>query len=109
MSRRESIASRTEGPWVVADAMYEVHRKQHSWMVEGPRTDGPHRDVALVFGDDREDLKGRAFANARLIAAAPDMLYRLKDLLVFIEAGVVPPPGKDAEVRALIAKAEGRD
>ncbi len=55
--------------------------------------------------------------NARLIAAAPDMLAALKDLLADVEAfsrmaaGVVIEPVSDKVLRRakeIIAKAEGR-
>lgn len=49
-------------------------------------------------------------ANARLIAAAPELLATLKGILTYIEDGNVVelrPCGFVAEVRAAIAKAEG--
>ena len=54
--------------------------------------DGPNGyDVAEVYSDDCDP--DEALANARLIAAAPDLLEALEGLLVFAE---------DAETKALV-------
>jgi hypothetical protein len=47
--------------------------------------------------------------NARLIAAAPDMLAALKELLPLIEAFHDVPPTRARKLRAVINKAEGRE
>ena len=60
--------------------------------------------IATTFGNSvvRE-------ANAHLIAAAPDLLAALKDLLSLAEEYLRPPfPWSADAARAAIAKAEGR-
>ena len=82
----------------------------------------PKFDVALELGDEDSDpmdpawvcgiwgdLSPEDFANARLIAAAPDLLAALKALLEY--SGIIEERCGDAETkaaRAVIAKAEGR-
>jgi hypothetical protein len=50
-------------------------------------------------------------ANARLIAAAPDMIYSLKEFIALVDMGVNPVTGGDGYVvqkaRAAISKATG--
>jgi hypothetical protein len=67
--------------------------------------DGPHgHDVAKVYSDDC-DLE-EAVANAKLIAAAPDLLAVCEALLFAIEQDKVRGLGRCIDVaRAAIAKA----
>jgi len=58
------------------------------------------RQLAEVYGEDRATRK----ANARLMAAAPDLLEQLEALVVQIEwAGLIVPDG----VYAVISKVKG--
>jgi hypothetical protein len=92
----------TPGPWRVGDAAHTIF---------GPKqADGSLAvTIASVAGNARvEDYR----ANARLIAAAPDLLAALKAVSAIAEHG---PSVVDAlgfqnvrAIRAAIAKAEGR-
>ena len=97
----------TPGPWEVADL-------PHSIVV---RTESPNKTpygasrYAAIGGFDRSDPDqlDEALANARLIAAAPDLLKALKWLAVCVKR---PGPHMDAvaaleKADAAIAKATG--
>jgi hypothetical protein len=88
------MSGHTSGPWRETDAGVEAQAFNGSWKWL----------VERVRGGTPEERK----ANARLIAAAPELLHACKmiaDLAVCWEALT---PGDIAEVRAAIAKAEGR-
>ena len=58
----------TPGPWAVSqDAL---------WFAEGPSVRTPARHIARMWGDTPEDQ-----ANARLIAAAPELLEALRAIV----------------------------
>lgn len=91
-----SAPSSTQGPWSIAP------RDTNRRVVDAS---GHSVAVASPLGNDRKD---EAFANARLIAAAPDMLAALRAMVALL------PHTDDADVeavvqaaRAAIAKAEG--
>lgn len=65
------------------------------------RIDGKARAIASDITDPVTGLPSEA--NARLIAAAPDLLEALKDALEYI------PTTLQGRARSAIAKAEGRD
>lgn len=92
-----SAATFTPGPW-----MYQATAGNHDFLVY-PESTG--RDVALVR-DFNE-------ANARLIAAAPELLTALRELVAALPASSSKTPrtrwNAEAVARAAIAKAEGRD
>ena len=84
-------------------------------------TPGPWRDGTegnfRIYGRDGQDvaealprvLNTREWrANARLIAAAPDLLEALKELQPFFEGEHHPDHPHCRQMRAAIAKAEGR-
>lgn len=54
------------------------------------------------------DIGGEGFANARLIAAAPDLLAALRGLVTTLE-GMAVHPSHYAQARAAIARAMGAD
>ena len=72
--------------------------------------------TVVVWGadDDREGVHGRtsdeAMANARLIAAAPELLGELRKVADYLDATATCNSDKAiaASARAAIAKAEGR-
>lgn len=89
----------TPGPWQVAGTRHsgdlKIGRNTRLHMV------GPDEDaVAAVFFDMET---GRGLKDARLIAAAPDMLEALHNAL-----GAGLPEIVANHVRAAIAKAEGK-
>jgi hypothetical protein len=95
---KETQTQHTPGPWTVE--RYNTHPHYEIY------ADGPQR-VACA-----EDHLSESIANARLIAAAPDLLAELGGIAdalaegrtVTIESGSV----KAERIRAAIAKAEGR-
>jgi hypothetical protein len=98
---RTSSSSHTPGPW----------RDETVTTAQAARMRGPEPQDALVLGDDMTvigvlyDFANRAPSNARLVAAAPELLqlaHRVADF--FYETNA--PIGEAA--RRLIAKAEGR-
>ena len=101
---RQKNAAHTPGPWrYEAAEPAGVNLKRAHWRVG--QADAPARGVALAFGDDE--------ANARLIAAAPDMLEALKDIIEQAERSIRPlPPDLADSIRVFgkqaVAKAEGR-
>lgn len=58
------------------------------------------------YTDDRRDPE--AYANAALIAAAPDMLAALRDLLGYVGGWDSAPDHPCGKARDAIARAEGR-
>jgi hypothetical protein len=68
----------TPGPWRVKDAIYEVHKKQHGWVVGTVEPMEPYGDeISIVYSL----AGGTAEANAKLIASAPELKAALKDVL----------------------------
>lgn len=100
----------TPGPWVVEPTIIEHPSAAY---VTPDRQDGRPYGGPICTLQDCEHIGGitvdECKANARLIAAAPDMLEALEALL-----GAVPPhvlkkwPNITKKARAAIAKAEGR-
>ena len=83
----------TPGPWV---AVYRKPRTEYdpSWEVE----DGTGR-TATVYGEGAE-----AEANARLIAAAPDLLALVREVASMCTKPNAPTPGElEEDARALLA------
>ena len=96
-----TVVGRTPGPWS-ADVHVPRGSADAEWRIHGGR-----ELVAIVNDDEYTE------ANARLIAAAPEMLEALKQALVVMES-VAETHGYDTEVgavpaaRAAIAKATGQ-
>jgi hypothetical protein len=134
---RSSTAAHTPGPWhfveenagLMTDHGYGIlYGEPDSWGWEK----NLYVSVGCSLRVERELGKGVAEANARLIAAAPEMLEALKDLLTIVEgvfgehfaADDASPcselcaasdcqqfgciTGKIVDARAALAKAEGR-
>ena len=96
--------SHTPGPWEV------YGNSDEGLSVRSSAIPGAVCFMAWIF----QDTKGEGEANARLIAAAPDLLAALKALLTAPEIADCDPNDKDEETnaierlaRATIAKAEG--
>jgi hypothetical protein len=95
------MSEHTPGEW----RAHNVHVAAHD--VGTLEKDG-YNDHCIVEAADGRDLK-EAQANARLIAAAPDLLEACK-LMIGYGPGKMPD-GRDTDdvLRAAAAKAEGRD
>lgn len=96
----------TPGPWIIeAPSDYAIRDKANGFLIA--RCPYNHSEGA---SDERRE----STANARLIAAAPELLQALKDALYCLET-VAKNEGFDIEVgvvpqaRAAIAKATGRE
>ena len=92
------MSEHTPGPWMVVDAhnMTQISAVSQSSSASG---DG-RKGIADLF-DSRDGIPEWR-ANARLIAAAPDMLAELKRLIDVVG-------DEDAScIEAIIAKAEGK-
>lgn len=89
-------ATHTPGPWT---------RKfgQHIYQGKGPFDTQRLIATGMPTNGTREELDV-AFANAKLIAAAPDLLGALKSIM----DGGIADPAEVAKAHAAIAKAEGR-
>ncbi len=87
----------TPGPWTIS------HESDGAWIYGGlsPKDNAPA--LARVYPDSRWH---NSKANARLIAAAPQLLKACKDLIDFTSE--TPASQKIMNARAAIAKAEGR-
>lgn len=107
--KRETTTGPTPGPWVVDTA-----RRARGYMTAIFHSDTAVADIPCINGDPSADAE--ATANARLIAAAPDLLAALRETLGELEAlrDSLPHPRPTAEsavthrARAVIARAEGR-
>jgi hypothetical protein len=98
----------TPGPWVANSAADVV------------LADDPASVIAWCSSPDSlDDGDAPSMANARLIAAAPELLHALKAALAFISASVADPDTTDemaeawialldAQPNAALAKAEGK-
>ena len=84
----------TPGPWRITDEMRGVGNVR----VHGVESASGHGSVANCGADDT------GAANARLIAAAPDLLEALQSVADFWAGGDIPAE-IDAAMRAAIAKA----
>jgi hypothetical protein len=95
----------TPGPWKWAKSRgmnaYEIHGADGSYIGDVWGVDEP-----VPNGIKREHQK----PNARLIAAAPEMLEALRDVLEMIATDDLVPESVSymQQARAAIAKAEGR-
>nr|WP_278374567.1 hypothetical protein [Brucella anthropi] len=98
----------TPGPWIAA--------KKHSSKVGLPIVASPHgRSIAAVtffgLGEQFKSHDEESYANAHLIAAAPELFEKLAKIRGWINVDAEGPWGKRfyAEVDALLAKARGEE
>ena len=88
------MSKHTPGPWhVVGESDPEIHGPDGEWITH---------QVCSGAGDENNDGQ----ANARLIAAAPDLLAACKAALVWFDAAQDTAAAK--QLRTAIAKAEAR-
>jgi len=91
----------TPAPWTREPG--ERFRHDQSAGVTGPN--GSY--VAAALDLNRYDKDEEVEANARLIAAAPDLLDALERLVHMAECNTVPGPNLMIQARAALAKARG--
>ena len=96
------MSEHTPGPWVVCPIQKEdlLHSRKVGTGPEG------WLGVAQAHGDTQEE----ADANARLIAAAPDLLEACRIALVYLESDADDQQEREdwAQIRVAIHKAEGK-
>lgn len=96
----------TLGPWRVVD------RPGRGLQVEwGVDEDGDERPVCHLRWTDglRPVVTARVMADARLIAAAPDLLAACQEFVRKCECGEAQSTRSYRQMKAAIAKAEGKD
>ena len=91
------MAKHTPGPWSSTPSVRSFEAQV--WDAAG---------AALLFFADGRATGPEADANAALIAAAPDLLAALKDMLANYHVLGFNADKRREEARAAIAKAEGR-
>lgn len=109
-------AKHTPGPWITNEADHDAPYQDIKIKA------GKHHTVCTVWIDDApvHDFNALQEANARLIAAAPDLLEAAKQVLAWYEAEdghskvdfyerVEMCRKSEAAIRAAIAKAEGTE
>jgi hypothetical protein len=84
----------TQGPWYITD--------EGSQIVVQTFSDHPTGTLARIYRADK-----LAHSDARLIAAAPDLLEALQDLLNYAGGWDAPADHPCGRARAAIAKAKG--
>ena len=123
------MSTHTPGPWKLTRGRRGTLSNSENWTstitiqtdfhASGKITNGPEADIAAMNLDSRAAGLGgvrtfshhidadEAEANARLIAAAPELLDALGRLLHMAEEGSIPGPNTLNQARAAIAKAKG--
>lgn len=101
------MASATQGPWRVGESFCGVGMPS----VDAVK-DGIDIEICLCHGTSYSDEPDdESFANARLIAAAPEMLAALRAIVIESGGKAIPNESLTAcrnRALAAIAKAEGR-
>jgi hypothetical protein len=108
---REAPATHTPGPWNVGVqhlSLFIVAGRAPSSVDVEAWHDAPRVAVAKVMRPSSEDaLPIHEEANARLLAAAPEMYQALLAMVILAKSGA-EPVSVLAQAEAAIAKAEGR-
>ncbi len=103
------MSKHTPGPWSVGEVSHKKQRVDID-SLHGDQTVGHQtwRGLARAYGCEDMPAEGTAamLANARLIAAAPELLEALK---VLVENGGIGPEQMFHDARAAIAKATGEN
>jgi hypothetical protein len=97
-------ATHTPGPWAVEPSWGEPGRMTLS----APTTQTAHQERGLICSTDGTPFREQELANARLIAAAPDLLSALQVIAADGKRDGWIPSYHYGEVQKAIAKAEGR-
>lgn len=97
------MTAHTPGPWTVRTysatkgKVEEVSINSSRW-----------KEMAIVFVQEEGDLLGNGEANARLMAAAPDLLAACLSILRDLDHGCAEVVGQTVEeIEAAVAKARG--
>lgn len=89
-------AAHTPGPWLCSGTS-----------VSNPQANRPNATICDVSGWGNRD-EAEQIANARLIAAAPDLLAALEDMLnLTLDEDDIAVSSRITKARAAIAKAKG--
>ena len=92
------MTKHTPGPWILVKAP-----RSRTWELSAQGW----KQFANVYGNTDPELNRQGEANARLIAAAPDLLEALKAIRQAFQSGTAMFVAQDM-AEAAIAKAEGR-
>jgi hypothetical protein len=106
------MSEHTPGPWVSRDVGDDQDADFGQWVVEIPETAG-NTVIRLWFGD-MESNTGEDIANARIVAASPDLLAACEAIYRVAEDAFLPGPvhisiSERDQLRDAIAKARGED
>jgi hypothetical protein len=98
----EIMLNHTTGPWNVSEAVEEIHDDYYSI------ANLAEMEIVAYVGDGSSGYSPQRESNARLIAAAPDLLAALRATLALL----TDPDAESADrvtdtVREAIARAEG--
>ena len=96
------MSKHTPGTWKFRTCYTKGEPVEYAVESTHPEHSGLIATVHITVDNDDED-----YTNAKLIAAAPDLLAALKDLLSMAESVHEVPPTRANKARAAIAKAEG--
>lgn len=100
-----SQTAHTPAPWFVGNADVEACR----WDIYSPYPNGGGADIAHVIYDTAAaPTEAEGLANARLIAAAPELLDALSDMYAWLGGSARTPTEREAveKARAVLAKAD---
>ena len=103
-----SIQKHTPGPWTVVKPQYENKKGVFASIYTNPATEKGFRTCEFDIRADGYQ-NSHAEANARLIAAAPDLLNMLQRMIDESEDCGRPFLLTLEHARAAIAKAEGKE
>ena len=103
-----STQKHTPGPWTVVKPQYENKKGVFASIYTNPATEKGFRTCEFDIRADGYQ-NSHAEANARLIAAAPDLLNMLQRMADETAGGFPPCLLTLEQARAAIAKAEGKE
>ena len=106
------MSGHTPGPWTIsvgeANCDEELAYGCIDGYVQGPRKERDEFHLATIWADT-EGLRQQAPGNARLIAAAPDLLEALKRLVYWVTEDGMTANAYTTAAYFAIAKAESPD
>ena len=97
----------TPGPWRI-QSEYNYGERISLWVDSDPRTHGDTKSgVKIIVSNFHGHNVDEISANARLIAAAPDLLDVLADIVKSFDVESGPTQAELARAKYVIAKARG--